>query len=59
MRSIVLFALLALPALAQAPRSIAFKCEEGLCYLAESDWKWLMESTLRKDAMIARCYKDS
>lgn len=53
----LLLAFLALPVYAQAPgqREIEFVCKEGVCYLLESDWKWLMESTMKKDAMLRQC----
>ncbi len=58
MRSIAIaLALFALPVMAQ--REIPFRCVDGYCVLAEKDWKWLMESTMAKDRMIAKCYKDS
>lgn len=53
----LLLAFLALPAFAQAPaqREIRFMCRDGVCYLEESDWKWMMESAMEKDRMLAKC----
>lgn len=53
----LLLAFLALPVYAQAPgqREIQFVCKEGVCYLLEADWKWLMESTMQKDKLLGKC----
>lgn len=51
-----LLAFLALPALAQSPgvREIGFKCEKGVCFMLEEDWKWVMESMQAKDEAIEK-----
>lgn len=55
MRSLVIaLALMALPVLA-AQKEIMFKCEQGVCFLLEADWKWVMESMKSKDSMLKRC----
>lgn len=52
-----LIAFLAFPAFAQAPgyRDISFQCDDTHCILSKEDWKWMMESTLKKDQLLAKC----
>lgn len=52
----LLLAFLSLPAFAQAPaKEIAFKCDDTHCILSKEDWRWMMESAMAKDKLIAKC----